>query len=216
MIPFRLCTHVHFDDNEDEYIDISGVLPETPPPQLQVCHLVLVQGPLHHVLPPVHQDLQLLADYQVLNTQHQHSTKHILGDILSGKPFQNKGVEQRIFGHSLKLRRTATVVSFASFVRCQKEVGKSVPFHEYDEKGTDSLCSHLISHHGNEWIMACDELKIKISAKNAREAVWAYCEKNPCTGVSEDMLPTDSHNQEFSRETSINAIMTFVVGDDQA
>ncbi|KAK0207427.1 hypothetical protein IW262DRAFT_1302766 [Armillaria fumosa] len=53
-------------------------------------------------------------------------------------------------------------------IRCQKEVGKSVPFHEYDGK-------------------ACDELKIKISAKNAREVVWAYHEKNPGIGVSEDM-----------------------------
>ncbi|KAK0214478.1 hypothetical protein IW262DRAFT_1300560 [Armillaria fumosa] len=182
--------NVHFDDNKDEYIDISGISPESPPPQLQLHHRTLVQGPLHHTQSLVYQDLQHFTD--------------------------NRSIEQRIFGYSLKLRRTITVVGFASSVRHQKEVGKSVPFHEYGGKGTDSLCSHLISHHYDEWIMACDKLKIKISAKNAREVVWAYHEKNPGTSVSEDMLPKDSHNQEFSMETFIDTIMTFVVGDDQS
>ncbi|KAK0501116.1 hypothetical protein EDD18DRAFT_1102068 [Armillaria luteobubalina] len=142
-----VCTCIHFEEDEDEYIDISGVS----------------------------------------STQHQHPAKHILGNVLSGKLFQNEGIEQRIFGHSLKLRRTTAVVGFAC--KCQKEVGKSVPFHEYGGKGTDSLHSHLISHHGDEWITACDELKIKISAKNAREAVWAYHEKNPGTvGDDQDLI----------------------------
>ncbi len=162
-----------------------------------------------------------------MNALHQRPVKHFLDDILADELIQKEGIEWRISGHFLKQRIIVIVVGFACeyfshlffdisvSVRCQKEEGKSVPFHEYAGKGTDSLHSHLINHHHDAWIAGCDELKIKISVKNAREAVWAYREKNPSTGVPEDTLSTDNRNREFSRETFLDAIMTFVVGDDQ-
>ncbi|KAK0245022.1 hypothetical protein EDD85DRAFT_943389 [Armillaria nabsnona] len=170
--------HVHFDDDSDDKV----------PPQRLHLDLILVPGTLHHTQPPVLQDLRPhLANGQVLNTLHQCLVKHFLGDVLADKLVQKEGIEQRISGHFLKQRIIIIVVGFAFSVRCQKEEGKSVPFHEYAGK-----------------------------VKNAREAVWAYCEKNPSTGVPEDTSSTDNRNREFSRETFLDAIMTFVVGDDQS
>ncbi|KAK0485399.1 hypothetical protein EDD18DRAFT_1111546 [Armillaria luteobubalina] len=206
-----VCTCVHFDEDEDEYIDISGVPPETPPSTPTPPPPSHPRTTAPHATPSTPRSA---TPRQLSGIEHPASTpcqayfgRHSIRQTVSKRGHRAEDIWT--FFETKEDRRCCR------FCLCQKEVGKSVPFHEYGGKGTDSLRSHLICHHGDEWITACDELKIKISAKNAREAVWAYREKNPGTGVSEDMSPTDSHNREFSRETFIDVIMMFVVGDDQ-
>ncbi len=130
------------------------------PPQRLHLDLDLDHETLHHTQPPVLQDLRPhLANGQVLNALHQRPIKHFLDDVLADELVQKEGIERRISGHFLKQRIIVIVVGFACeyfshpffnisvSVRHQKEEGKSVPFHEYAGKGTDSLHNHLINHH---------------------------------------------------------------------
>ena len=60
----------------------------------------------------------------------------------------------------------------------------------------------------DSWVSACDDLKIEITAQEAQPVLQEYCNL-PKKGSLEDSCP------DFSRETFIDALVEFVVADDQ-
>ena len=73
---------------------------------------------------------------------------------------------------------------------------------------TSILRRHLYSDHIEEWVNACDLLKIPITAAPAVEAVRNFRDEPAPT-------PLESERPEYSKEAFIDAIVDFVVGDDQ-
>ena len=73
---------------------------------------------------------------------------------------------------------------------------------------TSNLRKHLYSDHIEEWVTACDDLKIKIIAKAALPAVHKFHDE---PGVT----PLESERQEYTKEAFVEAILEFIVGDDQ-
>ena len=66
---------------------------------------------------------------------------------------------------------------------------------------------HLFSEHIDDWVTACDDLKIPITATTAMEAVQKICQEPPATQL-------ESERPEYSKEAFIDALVDFIVGDD--
>lgn len=73
---------------------------------------------------------------------------------------------------------------------------------------TSSLRKHLFSEHIEEWSKACDELKIEITAAVALEAIRIFRNQPPVTLL-------ESERPQYSKEVFVDAIVDFIVGDDQ-
>jgi hypothetical protein len=71
-----------------------------------------------------------------------------------------------------------------------------------------TLRKHLYKNHIEQWVTACDDLKIPITAKGAEEPVRIF-RKEPASTSIESERPT------YSKEAFVDAIVDFVVGDDQ-
>jgi hypothetical protein len=75
--------------------------------------------------------------------------------------------------------------------------------------GTSTLRKHLATEHTHDWITTCDEKKIEIKAAgHIYKLIVKYREENHDTGAGKTRLP-------FSREGFIDAIVEFIVADDQ-
>lgn len=75
---------------------------------------------------------------------------------------------------------------------------------------TGTIRRHLIEEHMNVWVSGCDELGIKIKAKSAQAALDGYRKgKGQPTG----RMPQERTS--YSREAFVDAIIEFIVGDDQ-
>lgn len=100
-----------------------------------------------------------------------------------------------------------------------KADGHNVPFHEYTTKSTDSYRHHLAKHHLKPWIEACLALKIPLTSVAAKEALQEYHKQFP-----ESTRPsftraadaaTDLSHQVFTKEAFVDALMIWIVADDQ-
>ena len=75
---------------------------------------------------------------------------------------------------------------------------------------TSSLRKHLFTEHIEQWSNSCKDLKISITAKGALEAIRKF-NNQPLQASSES-----DERPEYSKEAFIDAIVEFIVGDDQA
>ena len=73
--------------------------------------------------------------------------------------------------------------------------------------GTSNLRKHLYTSHLEQWVSSCQQLNLKITAKAALPVVQEFL-KMPAT-------PSLEPQQEYSKEAFINALVEFIVGDDQ-
>jgi hypothetical protein len=73
---------------------------------------------------------------------------------------------------------------------------------------TGTLRRHLFEAHVEAWVTACDDRNIEITAQEAQPAIDAY-RKLPGKTVLEDSRP------EYSKEAFIDALVEFIVADDQ-
>jgi hypothetical protein len=73
---------------------------------------------------------------------------------------------------------------------------------------TSSLRKHLFSDHLEEWSTACDTRKIPITVPAAIEAIRKFRNEPGSTTL-------EAERPEYSKEAFIDAIVDFVVGDDQ-
>jgi hypothetical protein len=79
--------------------------------------------------------------------------------------------------------------------------------------GTDPLRKHLYEDHPNSWISGCDRLCIPITAKAAQRAVAEY--RNRQGQHTNQQSSNLKVNRTFSREAFVDAIIEFIVVDDQ-
>ncbi|KAJ7936657.1 hypothetical protein B0H13DRAFT_1469856, partial [Mycena leptocephala] len=78
------------------------------------------------------------------------------------------------------------------------------------------LRKHLYEHHVDAWVEGCDKLKIPIKAKEAASHVDAYrVRKHQKTGATSNSEPGKKRTP-FSQEAFVDAIVEFIVGDDQS
>lgn len=74
------------------------------------------------------------------------------------------------------------------------------------------LRRHLYENHIALWVAGCDDLKISITAKSALQPVADYRERQGFIGTT---IPEADTRQPFSHEAFIDAIVRFIVADDQ-
>ncbi|KAJ7833431.1 hypothetical protein B0H14DRAFT_3142591, partial [Mycena olivaceomarginata] len=81
---------------------------------------------------------------------------------------------------------------------------------------TGVLRKHLYEHHIDAWVEGCDQLKIPIKAKEAARFVDTYhMRKHQKTGNTSNSEP-GKERRPFSQEAFVDAIVEFIVGDDQS
>lgn len=73
---------------------------------------------------------------------------------------------------------------------------------------TSVLRRHLFENHLDLWITACDDMKIKITAKEALPVIEAHRQEPQKT-------PLEAARPEFSKEAFLDALVEFIVADDQ-
>lgn len=73
---------------------------------------------------------------------------------------------------------------------------------------------HLFTVHLDDWVSSCDDLKIKITAKEAQPFVHEYRARQ---GQPSSFTRLQDVNEipPFSNDTFIDAIVDFIVADDQ-
>lgn len=93
-----------------------------------------------------------------------------------------------------------------------RQLKESIPDHNISTFGRSTgisvLRKHLLKNHIEQWVTICDNLKIPITAKSAEEAVRVF-RKEPAPTSFETHRPT------YSKEAFVDAIVDFIVGDDQ-
>jgi hypothetical protein len=79
--------------------------------------------------------------------------------------------------------------------------------------GTSGLWKHLCNNHPDIWIAGCDRLNIPITAQAAQHAVKDY---HACQGAqSANPTSDDKPSQPFTPDAFVDAIVEFIVADDQ-
>jgi len=83
--------------------------------------------------------------------------------------------------------------------------------------GTGVLRRHLFDHHVDKWIEGCDKLRIPITAKEAQRALTDYRHRKGQANVNPSVNSTDHSKpgRPFSQEAFVDAIVEFIVADDQ-
>jgi hypothetical protein len=95
---------------------------------------------------------------------------------------------------------------------CYRHIHESNPSHTVADfslvTGTSNLRKHLYNEHLEQWVTSCDDLKIEITAQAAIPAVKKFRQEPVDT-------PLESERPEYSKEAFVEAILEFIVGDDQ-
>ena len=74
--------------------------------------------------------------------------------------------------------------------------------------GTSNLRKHLYNDHLEQWVTACDDLEIEITAQAAIPFVKKFRQEPADT-------PLESEHPEYTKEAFVEAMIEFIVGDDQ-
>ena len=72
----------------------------------------------------------------------------------------------------------------------------------------------LVNCHTNTWISSCDQLKIPITAKALQDAVCDYRMRQG-QAYSQPSSTDSTPHSPFLQEASVNAVMNFIIADDQ-
>ena len=92
--------------------------------------------------------------------------------------------------------------------------GKTVGHHIYKEGSSSStLCAHLLNQHDKEWIQACDQQGITISARGAEKAICDYRKQHG--GTVPQFRKKSQSRKPFTQEGFEDAIIDFIVANDQ-
>lgn len=97
------------------------------------------------------------------------------------------------------------------------DAGKPVPFHEYSNAvGTDGLRQHLKRNHLKEWVEGCVALDIPLTTDAGKAAVWEYISGHGAmTGITFASPAEDGARTPFTKDNFIDALMIWIVADDQ-
>jgi hypothetical protein len=111
---------------------------------------------------------------------------------------------------------TLPVSNIFDFLTCQftcyRHVHESNPSHTVADfsltTGTSNLRKHLYNDHLEQWVSSCDSLGVKITAQAALPFVKKFRQEPADT-------PLESEHPPYSKEAFVEAILEFIVGDDQ-
>lgn len=81
--------------------------------------------------------------------------------------------------------------------------------------GTYGLRKHLCNKHLDEWAKQCKEKKLVIGGQEARAIVADYWRQRGEVDDIVDIAQSDQVRPSFTNENFIQAIIKFVVSDDQ-
>ena len=164
---------------------------------------------------------------------HIHVHKlHVQDLIANPRKLRQNHVVLKMYGHFLPKLMENVHVYFASksffvcflFVFClffdsficqfmyYRHIHESKPTHTISTfshtTGTLNLWKHLYNDHLEQWVTSCDNLKIEIIAKAAIPFVKSFRQEPADT-------PLESEHLKYSKEAFVEAILEFIVGDDQ-
>jgi hypothetical protein len=77
-----------------------------------------------------------------------------------------------------------------------------------ESTSTSTFRRHLTDHHVNDWVTCCARLKIKITAGAAKKALAALKLGDQSSGTTEVRQP-------YSKEGFVDALVEFIIADDQ-
>jgi len=80
--------------------------------------------------------------------------------------------------------------------------------------GTSVKCQHLVDCHIDAWVSSCDQLKILITAKAVQDVVCNYRTRQG-QAYSQPSSTYSITCSPFSQEAFVNAIMDFIIANDQ-
>ena len=78
--------------------------------------------------------------------------------------------------------------------------------------GTTTLCWHLVSEHIGDWVISCDKLGIEITAETVAKEVANFRGESEQPEYGTNKKP---ERRNYSREAFVDAILAWVVADDQ-
>jgi hypothetical protein len=82
--------------------------------------------------------------------------------------------------------------------------------------GTSVKRQHLVDCHIDLWISSCDQLKIPITAKTVQDAVCDYRMRQGQAHTQSSSTDSSTPSRSpFSQEAFVNAVMNFIIADDQ-
>ncbi|KAK6991690.1 hypothetical protein R3P38DRAFT_3227535 [Favolaschia claudopus] len=81
---------------------------------------------------------------------------------------------------------------------------------------TDVLRKHIYTEHPNEWITGCARLNIQIIANEAQPAIQEYKRRQGHLSSNAEAAAQIKGRRLFSHEAFVDAIVEFIVGDDQS
>jgi hypothetical protein len=131
---------------------------------------------------------------------------------------------QKMFGLSLKSTQARDNASSASMYNSSlaypclqytvSHIHAADPSHKVVKfslkTSTGPLRRHLYEHHLDMWVTACDKLNINITAKEAANAVARHRQETGSISSSQPRVKTS-----FSKEAFVDAIVEFIVANDQ-
>ena len=106
---------------------------------------------------------------------------------------------------------------FLNFLRQEHSIHLYIKVRSFSKAtGTTVLRNHLASEHVASWVDTCDKFKIPIKAQVAQKAVNDYRQKRgqpqaPSNGSQVPPPPI----REYSREAFVDAIVEWIVADNQ-
>ncbi|KAK7040966.1 hypothetical protein R3P38DRAFT_2768385 [Favolaschia claudopus] len=80
---------------------------------------------------------------------------------------------------------------------------------------TGILRRHLYEHHLAAWVNGCDQLKITIKSEEALKVVNAYRAKQNSSTDNDPTADSEKPRPAFSKEAFVDAIVEWIVSDDQ-
>ncbi|KAJ6529698.1 hypothetical protein B0H19DRAFT_1274093 [Mycena capillaripes] len=81
---------------------------------------------------------------------------------------------------------------------------------------TGTMRKHLYERHADEWISGCDQLGIPITTKDAQPAVEKFRQRYGQQSGTGGTTTGAKGRRPFSHEAFVDALVEFIVGDDQS
>lgn len=117
----------------------------------------------------------------------------------------------------VSLKKDPSCITTTYFIRQEHSIHPHIKVRPFNKStGTTVLRNHLASEHVSSWVNTCDKFNILITARVSQKAVSDYRQKR-----GQSHAPSDSSQapppviREYSRETFVDAIVEWIVADDQ-
>jgi len=106
------------------------------------------------------------------------------------------------------------ILQFTELIMANRRMNATNPKHDVanfsESSSTGTLHTHLCSEHIDDWVSSCDSANITIKAKKSQAAIDEYRKSRGQPTSGSNTLP-----KYFSKEAFVDAIVEFIIADDQ-